>query len=163
MNPVDNQFDNLRRLLALKRHECPPPGHFDHLADRIRAALESGRGEPRPGFWTQLAAQFDFRPAFASALALVVGTAFYYGWSSSHAPEAALPALATAPSWMPPLKASWPSPATEPDPPNQLLPAVLSSSVYPVVDVGAARAWFQNAPAARADHPELIKYTVPSR
>ena len=38
-NPED--FDKLKKLLALKRHECPPPGYFDRLSRRISSEIQS--------------------------------------------------------------------------------------------------------------------------
>jgi hypothetical protein len=44
MNPEQENFDALRKLLALKRHEVPPPGYFDHLPRRISTRLYANEG-----------------------------------------------------------------------------------------------------------------------
>jgi len=68
MNPESNDFETLRKLIALKRHEQPPPGYFSRLPDKISARLE--REEGRAGFWENLLAQFTFRPAFVYGFSL---------------------------------------------------------------------------------------------
>jgi hypothetical protein len=67
MNSDSENFDALRKLMALKRHEQPPPGYFDRLADKIAYRLEH---ESQPTFWERFAAGFSFRPAFAYSFAL---------------------------------------------------------------------------------------------
>ena len=40
MDPDRQSFEALRRLLALKRHEQPPPGYYEHLRDRVLDRLQ---------------------------------------------------------------------------------------------------------------------------
>jgi hypothetical protein len=68
MNPESNDFEALRKLMALKRHEQPPPGYFDRLPDKIMDRLE--REGTEPGFWERIVDGFSFRPAFAYSFAL---------------------------------------------------------------------------------------------
>lgn len=42
MDIQPENFENLRRLLALKRHEQPPPGYFDELRAGILDRLQAG-------------------------------------------------------------------------------------------------------------------------
>ncbi len=53
MNHPPDGFDALRKLLALKRHESPPPGYFNRLADRVIAQLEAEGALPAPAWWQQ--------------------------------------------------------------------------------------------------------------
>jgi len=68
MNSDPDDFEALRKLLALKRHEQPPPGYFGRLPERIASRIEREGGQP--GFWEKIFAGFTFRPAFAYSFAL---------------------------------------------------------------------------------------------
>ena len=46
-NETEN-FDRLLQLLALKRHEQPPPGYFDRLPQDIRLELQTGPAAGSP-------------------------------------------------------------------------------------------------------------------
>jgi len=82
MYPDSENFDQLRRLLVLKRHEQPPPGYFHHFSVHVMARIEAGdRAEDSSSlerflweapwlqrFWTALEA----KPVFAGALGIAI-------------------------------------------------------------------------------------------
>jgi hypothetical protein len=78
MYPDSENFDSLRRLLGLKRHEQPPPGYFHHFSRNVIVRIQAGeRGVDSTSlerllweapwlqrFWTALEA----KPVLAGAL-----------------------------------------------------------------------------------------------
>ncbi len=72
-----DEFKQLQQLLALKRHEEPPPGYFDRLPGEIRARIAHAEAHPEP-WWRRWLTAWDIAPALATgyavvAVALVVG------------------------------------------------------------------------------------------
>ncbi len=121
MRPEQENFEQLRRLLTLKRHEQPPPAYFNHFSRqviiRIQAGetgnegiLESwfGRAEWLHRTWEL----FEAKPVFAGAFGMAVCGLLFCGILYSErtetpglptaalaeAPPAALLQLATRPS-----------------------------------------------------------------
>lgn len=78
MNPHSDNFEQLRKLLALKRHEQPPPGYFENLSNRILSRLEAA-GSDRQTWWQRLGFGFEFKPAFVCALGVIVCGLFCVG------------------------------------------------------------------------------------
>ncbi len=105
MNENENNFESLRRLLALKRHETPPPGYFETFSAAVTARIRAGEGSAagRQAIelrWLfRLLSTFEAKPAFAGAFAsalcmlLLLGIVFAER-SSDVVPQ---PLLSTAP------------------------------------------------------------------
>jgi hypothetical protein len=96
MKTDPENFEAVRKLMAFKRHEVPPPGYFRRLSSTIIVRIE--RGEGQLSFWERISADFTLRPAFAYAFVLAacgaLTTSVYSVKTQSR--EAGLqPALAT--------------------------------------------------------------------
>ncbi|HET7626191.1 MAG TPA: hypothetical protein VFM25_13090 [Verrucomicrobiae bacterium] len=71
----EEEFEQLRRLLALKRHEEPPPGYFDKFSREVISRIRAGeRGNHSgEGSWLQrLWAAVESKPIFAGAFGAAV-------------------------------------------------------------------------------------------
>jgi len=78
MYPDSENFDQLRRLLAVKRHEQPPLGYFHNFSPQVIARIRAGeRAEPANAwarlFWDapwlqRLWAAFETKPILAGAV-----------------------------------------------------------------------------------------------
>lgn len=71
MNSQSDNFEHIRKLLALKRYEQPPPGYFDQLSARILNRIESSDAG-QTTLWERLGFAFGSKPAFVCALGVVV-------------------------------------------------------------------------------------------
>jgi hypothetical protein len=69
MKPDSEDFTQLRRLLALKRYEQPPPGYFHNFPGEVMARIRAGdRGEPREDTWFgRFLSLIEAKPVFAGA------------------------------------------------------------------------------------------------
>ncbi len=88
--PSDN-FNPLKKLLRLKRHEQPPPRYFNDFSSRVVARLE--RGEARVSWWERFG--FDLRPALAAATGAMACGLIIYGVATADGGEADATALTT--------------------------------------------------------------------
>jgi hypothetical protein len=89
MSPVPDDFEQLRRVLALKRHEQPPPGYFYSFSRQVIVRIQAGElGDPvADSFWSfsggsflqRIWATLDARPAFAGAFGVAVCGFFIVG------------------------------------------------------------------------------------
>ena len=76
MNPDSENFDSLRQLLALKRHEIPPPGYFDGFSRNVMARIKVGDCGEEMGeenSWVRrFLGMFNVKPVFAGAFGTAV-------------------------------------------------------------------------------------------
>lgn len=77
MNEEGHDFDRLRKALALKRHETPPPRYFNELPGRILSRL--AEPEPQASFWTRVGQLFSDRSMFATGAGVAAGCALLVG------------------------------------------------------------------------------------
>jgi len=50
MSDSNNNFDDVKRLLKLKRHEVPPPGYFNHFSGDVISRIRTGETGAPEGF-----------------------------------------------------------------------------------------------------------------
>jgi hypothetical protein len=89
MSPIPDEFEQLRRLLALKRHEQPPPGYFHGFSRQVIVRIKAGElGDPADAsawsfsggsFLQRLWATLDARPVLAGAFGVAVCGFFVIG------------------------------------------------------------------------------------
>lgn len=93
-----DEFDAVKKLLALKRHEEPPPGYFDRLPGEIRARIAHAQANPEP-WWRRWTEAWDLSPALATSYAAVAVVVVLGGvWFSKQAGNPAGPQVATTPA-----------------------------------------------------------------
>ena len=87
----------MKKLLALKRHEEPPPGYFDRLPGEIRARIAHAQASPEP-WWRRWLASWDLSPALATSYAVVAVTLVVGGiWMTKQPVAEGGPQIVTTP------------------------------------------------------------------
>jgi hypothetical protein len=69
---MEENFDQLRKLLALKRYEQPPPGYFNNFSGKVVARIAAADMATDLSWWQKLTLAFDFKPALMCGLGVVV-------------------------------------------------------------------------------------------
>jgi hypothetical protein len=137
MTPDSENFDQLRRLMALKRHEVPPPGYFHNFSREVMVRIKAGEmgGEVGSTWWVlegswlrRLWSIFEARPVLAGGFGAAVCGFFVAGaLISADNPEVAGVGLAQAP--IPNSAATSPAEVTPLERVAQELPSSLGSPV----------------------------------
>ena len=92
-----DEFESLKKLLALKRHEEPPPGYFGRLPGEVRARIAHVQASPEP-WWRRWLASWDLSPALATSYAVVAVTLVLGGvWMAKQPTSEGGPQIATTP------------------------------------------------------------------
>ena len=164
MNENEPNFELLRRLLALKRHEMPPPRYFDSFSSQVIARIRAGEAETPAGPLEHLSGQipwllkwlqaFETKPVFAGAYAFALCLLLVAGVIFAERPESTSQA-----SWEPTPQtiSSFASATTTalPQPVNQML--IADNSTNPVFN-------FQSTPSSFGQIPpgaQLVGYSLP--
>ena len=107
MNSDPENFDSLRRLLALKRHEQPPPGYFNDFSRRVIARIEASESDAPAGrWWSRFWSALETKPIVAGGFGAAVCAAVIMGiLNSEMAPVASVspvlvPEMANRPAAM---------------------------------------------------------------
>ena len=92
MSQRRDDFAELRRLLAVKRHERPPPGYFDHFSDRVIRRLEDDGEVEENSQWQQFLRLLSAKPVLACFYGGFVAAVLLVGFKISEGmtPEPAL-------------------------------------------------------------------------
>jgi hypothetical protein len=77
MNSDQENFEALRKLLALKKYEQPPPRYFSELPSRIWVRIE--RERQTTSFWARLFPNFGLNPAMAYSFGLLACGTLVFG------------------------------------------------------------------------------------
>jgi hypothetical protein len=89
MNENENNFDELRQFLKLKRQETPPPGYFNNFSSQIITNIRAGQSGKQHSnaddyfseapWLLKLLQIFEFKPAFAGAFASALFLVLVFG------------------------------------------------------------------------------------
>lgn len=98
MSNNDNDFEALRRLLALKRHELPPPGYFEDFSSRVIGRIRGAEAAPQLPWLLRFLQAFEAKPAYPVAFASALCTLLLFGIVSvEQSPELVANSAVTGP------------------------------------------------------------------
>jgi hypothetical protein len=154
MNENENNFESLRRLLALKRHETPPPGYFDHFSGTVMARIRAGEGgaaerqESGLSWLSRMLAAFEAKPAFAGAFAFSLCLFLVFGIVYAERPDVLPQPMLQSQQDSSPLAYATTPGGLNSLPAEQPVAVAISSSTNPVFSSQSAGPWFASQGAA---------------
>jgi hypothetical protein len=159
MNPEQENFQELRRLLGLKRYEQPPPGYFNHFSDQVIARLQAGERFQRDSLleallwqvpWVQrLWKALETKPIIAGAFGVTVCGLLLAGIGYSERTEPPNIAVLTPAGAVAPVLMNVASEPASPSPLNAESPAPGFSSTDGVLAVRSQDSLFQEIKSAQ--------------
>jgi hypothetical protein len=142
MNDNENDFGALRRLLALKRHETPPPGYFERFPGAVMARLRASQSGAQDGLAERLANRLPWlvrvirtleaKPAFATTFASALCLLLLAGIVFAERPEGTVQPLMQSAQDTSPLNIASAAPVGLPAAPMELQSFI--SSTDPVLN-----------------------------
>jgi len=149
MNESEPNFEPLRRLLTLKRHETPPPGYFNNFSRSVIARIRANEAETLAGrsdqpfsgipWFFRLLQSLESKPMFAGSFATALCGLLLFAAVMGQRPEmVAQTLLQPVPQEAAPLMASATSTtlSTPGTPVNQFL--IADNSTNPVMNFAAS-------------------------
>jgi len=98
MNESENNFESLRRLLALKRHEIPPPGYFNSFSSQVISRIRAGEADESREMADRLLSEapwllkllhfFQAKPVYVSSFACSLCLLLLFGIVYAERPDA---------------------------------------------------------------------------
>lgn len=162
MNPEQENFDSLCRLLKLKRHEQPPPRYFNDFSSRVIARIRAGEAGGREvaldgGFWlVRLWSLIEAKPMLPGAVGLAICALLVLGAVyTDTAPSAPGPAY-TDMQFTPP--AHDPVIALNQNPGEPRAVPVAFPSTNPVIRLGGSLFDHRVTPVPALDNNPLIPF-----
>jgi hypothetical protein len=158
MNENENNFESLRRLLAFKNRETPPPGYFNNFSAQVVARIRAGEtNESSVAWFSKLLQAFEFKPAFAGSFAGALCMLLVFGIVYAERPDAATQPLLTPQSAQVPTSLAMASP-TDFIPPTGSSGLMVSSN-NSVLNLGSVASLF-NQPNQN-QLAQQVSFTVP--
>jgi hypothetical protein len=97
MSENENDFESLRRLMTLKRHETPPPGYFNNFSDLVLQRIRSDQSKESVDLSYNLFTQapwlarllnlFNVKPVFASGFVGAICMVLFFGIVYAERPD----------------------------------------------------------------------------
>jgi hypothetical protein len=171
MNNSEQNFEELRQLLKLKRHEVPPPGYFNNFSSQVLSAIREDRAGGVAGrlnteaFWVmRLLSIFDSRPGLVGGLATSLVLLLVFGVvladhsdSDLASPTVFAPQAATANQSSPLASAAMPTPdlaSADPSPTGIVVSTNPAASLQPAPSLfGQQSPLFETASFSVAGSP----------
>lgn len=80
MNEHSDSHHKVKKLIALKRFETPPPGHQDLLASKIISRLEAEQMRAREPWYRRLMYSMNINPLVTTAYTATILAMLAFGW-----------------------------------------------------------------------------------
>jgi hypothetical protein len=156
MNENENNFNSLRRLLAFKNRETPPPGYFNNFSAQVIARIHAGEtNESSVAWFSKLLQAFEFKPAFAGSFAGALCMLLVFGIVYAQRPDVAPQPLLTSSTQVAPLAMASP---TDFIPPTSSSGLMVSSN-NSVLNLGSVASLFNQPNQNQLG--QQVSFTVP--